>query len=77
MLDDVLFWGIGEELWAVDLREALEKGTTKSQLVWKDPLVPAIQALFYAQGDDEPESNEKQQADAPSKGQEIQDGTEN
>ncbi len=63
MLDDVLFWGIGEELWAVDLREALEKGTTKSQLVWKDPLVPAIQALFYAQGDDEPESNEKQQAD--------------
>ena len=77
MLDDVLFWGIGEELWAVDLHEALEKGTTKSQLVWKDPLVPAIQALFYAQGDDEPESNEKQQADAPSEGQEIQDGTEN
>ena len=77
MLDDVFFWGIGEELWAVDLREAVEKGTTKPQRVWKDPLVPAIQALFYAQGDDEPESNEKQQADTPSEGQEIQDGTEN
>lgn len=77
MLDDVFLWGIGEELWAVDLREAVEKGTTKSQRVWKDPLVPAIQALFYAQDDDEPESNEKQQADMSSEEQEVQDGTEN
>ena len=77
MLDDVFLWGIGEELWAVDLREAVEKGTTKPQRVWKDQLVPAIRVLFYAQDDGGPESNEKQQADAPSEGQEIQDGTEN
>ena len=77
MLDDVFFWGIGEELWAVDLREAVEKGTTKPQRVWKDPLVPAIQALFYAQDDGGPESSEKQQADMSSEEQEVQDGTEN
>ena len=77
MLDDVLFWGIGEELWAVDLREAVEKGTTEPQRVWKDPLVPAIRVLFYAQDDGGPESNEKQQADMSSEEQEVQDGTEN
>ena len=77
MLDDVFLWGIGEELWAVDLREAVEKGTTKPQRVWKDPLVPAIQALFYAQDDGGPESSEKQQADMSSEEQEVQDGTEN
>ena len=77
MLDDVFLWGIGEELWAVDLREAVEKGTTEPQRVWKDPLVPAIRVLFYAQDDGGPESNEKQQADMSSEEQEVQDGTEN
>ena len=70
ILNDVIFWGIGEELWAVDLREALEKGTTKPQLVWEDPLVPAIQALFYAQDGDGAQSN----ADEPGESRERRDG---
>ena len=45
--DDILFWRKDEELWAVDLREAVEEETTQPQLVWQDPLVPHIVALFY------------------------------
>lgn len=76
ILDDVIFWGIGRVLWSVDLREAVEKGSTTPHRVWEDPLVPAIQALFYAQDDDEPESSEKPGADTASQGQEIQDRSE-
>ena len=58
ILDEVIFWAKGEELWAVDLREAVEEGTTQPQLVWQDPLVPHIMALFYAEDGDGAQSNE-------------------
>jgi hypothetical protein len=60
ILDDVFFWGIGEELWAVDLREAVGEGSTEPQLVWEDPLVPAIKVLFPAQNQNLPEMNSEE-----------------
>jgi hypothetical protein len=49
IIDDVMFWAVDEELMAVDLREVVEKEGTDPHLVWRDPLVSLIHAIFPAQ----------------------------